>query len=554
VTSIEFPAAARPDRKSRSIARLVAAVAVVLALPLAVLIGLAATIYVQAEHTRLTSFVRNNAHAVALMIDKELGVLAASAQALANHPEPTGGGLESFRVLAERAAADLGAAVVLRDAAGLPLFDSRRTPVGAARPAAAPPPGTRVTDLTLEAEGRPVFVVRAALADRGGVVEVVAEPDRIRRLLERVPAEWGSAVSDGSGLIVARWREHDRFVGRPISDEALRARVGDEGYWEGENLQGQPVLVGFARSGESGWYVASGVLRADLEAPAQRATLAAIGLGGALALVAMAITGAIALRIRRSVAALAALAREAERGSAVAPLRTGVREIDQVSAAMAEASAKLDLATDEILRASETKDWMLRELHHRGKNTLALVQSIAAATARGAASVRDFDRDFSARLASLAHTYDLLVRDPDERVDLHALVAGEFAPFGTQRLASSGPSVKLPGESAVQLGMAIHELLSNAAKHGALRGAEGSVELSWRLDERGLALDWRERSGSPVEPPSRQGFGSRLIERVLVEKLGAKVETAYRPEGLAVSIALPPAVLAAGEPPLRSTQ
>lgn len=195
--------------------------------------------------------------------------------------------------------------------------------------------------------------------------------------------------------------------------------------------------------------------------------------------------------------------------------------------------------------AEDRQNLLIRELHHRVKNTLATVQAIIGSTARGANSIDAFYRDFTGRIMSLANTHTILTEEFWQRASLHDLLRKELGPFedGQNRVKLSGPPVEVPSDVAVPLGMAFHELTTNAAKYGALSNAEGRVSVSWTLEaaEPGapktrVRLRWTEEGGPPVTPPSRRGFGTRLLERVLTAQVKADVDIDFDPRGLRVSV------------------
>lgn len=193
--------------------------------------------------------------------------------------------------------------------------------------------------------------------------------------------------------------------------------------------------------------------------------------------------------------------------------------------------------------AEERQHLLIRELHHRVKNTLSTVQAIVGSTARGATTIEDFYRDFSGRIQSLANTHTLLTEELWQRASIHELVAKELRHFadGHSRITISGPDIELPSEYAVPLGMAFHELSANAAKHGALSTAAGRIEVRWAVEPDAAAdrlrLEWVEEDGPVVVGPARQGFGTRLLERVLTAQLNAEVGIRYDPGGVKVSLA-----------------
>ncbi|GJD54733.1 sensor histidine kinase [Methylobacterium dankookense] len=194
---------------------------------------------------------------------------------------------------------------------------------------------------------------------------------------------------------------------------------------------------------------------------------------------------------------------------------------------------------EERERTAERQSLQIRELHHRVKNTLATVQGLLGASARSATSIDDFYAAFSARIISLAKTHNLLTEDYWQQAQLREMLENELGPYndadGT-RVRLDGPRIELVADLAVPTGMAIHELTTNAAKHGALSAPQGRIAVTWdvrRSDaSRVLLLDWTETGGPPVLPPTRKGFGSTLLERVLKVQCEANITFEYRPEGL----------------------
>lgn len=187
---------------------------------------------------------------------------------------------------------------------------------------------------------------------------------------------------------------------------------------------------------------------------------------------------------------------------------------------------------------------LINELNHRVKNTLATIQSIALQTGRGAADVQEFQRNFQARLMSLAKTHDALTRSNWESLNLPDLLRAELAPYASDRVRLAGPDVALEPRQALALGMVFHEMATNAAKYGALSAAAGRVDVAWRVQNHGeagarLALDWRESGGPPVSPPARAGFGSRLIPRSIEHELSGRAELNFARDGLRAGFVIP---------------
>lgn len=196
--------------------------------------------------------------------------------------------------------------------------------------------------------------------------------------------------------------------------------------------------------------------------------------------------------------------------------------------------------------AEQQQRTLINELNHRVKNTLAIVQSLAAQSFKDAASVESAAEVFNGRLISLSHAHDVLTREHWHSVLLSDLVrqmAHSHDFRGSERFEIDGPRVRLSPQNALSFAMALHELATNAIKYGALGARGGGVRIQWHLGEavgrRILHLDWIEHGGPPVRPPARKGFGTRLIERSLNPAQNGAVCLDYRESGLACHIAMP---------------
>ncbi len=194
----------------------------------------------------------------------------------------------------------------------------------------------------------------------------------------------------------------------------------------------------------------------------------------------------------------------------------------------------------------EHRELLLAELNHRVKNTLATVQSIAAQTVRNTGLPSAFRESFEARLLALARSHDMLTRSGWDGAPLHEVAWETLRPHDgvPGRVVVGGPAVRLAPNAVVTLGLAFHELATNAAKYGALSAPGGQVEVSWTLSRSNrnaplVAITWRERGGPLVRPPERRGFGSRLLERGLTQEFGGTVRLDFAPAGVECQICLP---------------
>lgn len=193
-------------------------------------------------------------------------------------------------------------------------------------------------------------------------------------------------------------------------------------------------------------------------------------------------------------------------------------------------------------RAEEHRAMLSHELSHRVKNSLATMQAIGAQTIRNASSLEDAGRSLEARINAMAIATDSLVSGNWEGASVRELLERALIPFGiadSNAFVLEGPEVRLPSQVAFSLGLGLHELATNASKYGALSTAAGRVSITWTAlqTETGQQFDlcWRETGGPPVMPPTRKGFGTRLIQRLIASELGGKVEIKYMPEGVTVT-------------------
>lgn len=210
------------------------------------------------------------------------------------------------------------------------------------------------------------------------------------------------------------------------------------------------------------------------------------------------------------------------------------------------------LLTQQALEDRATAAWLeeqnsirnslTRELNHRVKNTLANVLSLVALTRRRADDIDSFAESLSGRIRALSATHDLLTRSDWGTTPVRAVIEAEMVPYaqeGSHLLELSGPLVELAPNDALSLGLAIHELATNAAKYGSLSVAGGKVRITWELRPDGRArVDWAELDGPPVVQEQR-GFGTELIEKIVAHELGNPVELRFEPEGVRCTLVIP---------------
>jgi two-component sensor histidine kinase len=331
--------------------------------------------------------------------------------------------------------------------------------------------------------------------------------------------------------------------GRPLDAQGT-SRVGPWPDGTAAYLSASARTAGYRDYPGLGWQVVvrQTADRALASVTALRWSILATGSAVALAaaLLAWLLAGLIARPLRELAAAAGALGRDR-------PLPPLPRSLVREGAMIADA---LSAAAEELTRRAEAHRLLIDELNHRVKNTLATVQSMAAQSLKNLGSGAAAGRDaFEARLLALSRAHDILTRESWASADLRGIAGQAVRPFlspaspGEEavRITLEGPDLRVPPAVALALTMILHELCTNAVKHGALSVPGGRAALAWALETgpgaRILRMTWRERGGPPVAPPSRSGFGTRLLERGFAGRNTASL--AYEAEGFVYVAASP---------------
>jgi PAS domain S-box-containing protein len=222
----------------------------------------------------------------------------------------------------------------------------------------------------------------------------------------------------------------------------------------------------------------------------------------------------------------------------IEPLRDDAGHIVGLTCAAVDITARKE--------AAEHLHLLMRELTHRSKNLLAMVQALARQTARYTGSMDTFIDQFNARLQAFARSHDILVQEEWHGASLGDLVQSQVAPYVDQnasQLTLSGPPLRLSPEAAQSLGLALHELAANAAKYGALSAPEGRIAITWEQrsgeKSKGIEVQWTESGGPKVVEPAKRGFGSLVIEDNLARALESDVEMKFLARGLCCRINIP---------------
>ncbi|WP_240704829.1 HWE histidine kinase domain-containing protein [Croceicoccus sediminis] len=234
---------------------------------------------------------------------------------------------------------------------------------------------------------------------------------------------------------------------------------------------------------------------------------------------------------------------ELVRGEAAPFTEAEMRVADALRSTLLEVVLRLtEAASEDRRRASEQQKLLISELNHRVRNILALIRALVGQTSRNADNVGAFISTLDSRIQSLARAHDQLTADqwgPARLEDLIVTEARAYFEAGHQSVRMDGPDVAITPEAFTVLALVIHELVTNAAKYGALSDS-GTVDVSWKIIEDGsLAIEWREIGGPAVMPPKRRGFGTTVIENSIPHELGGEAKVFYKTAGFEGRFVIP---------------
>jgi len=379
------------------------------------------------------------------------------------------------------------------------------------------------------------------------------------RLTERNFAPGGNiTIADRNGTILARYPDPGRFVGTRIPDDyQYLVNASQPGTLELTSQDGTRRILAFFPPGDRirDLYVSAGLSTEEEFRAVNRATYIGIAV---IIFTCLSVFLAAALTARRSIQMPVNRLLETVQAwrdkdeNARSGMKAEESEFGQLGQAIDAYMDELVAARRQRRRDEERQRLLMGELDHRVKNLLATVQSVARQTFRSAGTDHAVIEMFNRRLAAIADAHALLMRGVEQSASLTELVGVSIKPFDLakpSRFAVEGPDVVLNSRAALALGMALHELCTNAVKYGALSGETGRVRISWHLEETVdhpiLDLCWQEIDGPPVSPPERSGFGSLMIERILSSQIEGKAEMRFAEDGLIARLRapLPPAAL-----------
>jgi len=354
----------------------------------------------------------------------------------------------------------------------------------------------------------------------------------LARLINELPSGWQAVVSDAAHRILARSEQQDAFIGKELPPSQRRA-AGPAGVFEFIDAEGRPSLQTSALSALTGWETSVWAPQALLEAPV-RAQWRTVGVIALMAFTLVVVLASWLGRIiARSVGQAAGAAIALGEGGPPLLGGTPVAEVNTLMTELRGAAARRH-------EREEKEHLLMREINHRAKNMLSVVHSIAQQTATQ--NPEDFVKSFSERIQALSANQDLLVRNEWNGVEIEDLVSAQLAHFADligSRVLVDGPRLRLTPASAQAIGLALHELATNAGKYGALSTERGRVDISWGTAGNTFTMSWTERDGPPVSAPERQGFGTAVMEAMAERSVDGTVDLDYPRSGLTWHLSCP---------------
>lgn len=495
----------------------------------------------EAQERVVQTLITGSARSIVQAVDREINANATTLKVLAANPALLQGDLQVFHAQVSQALAGTGSYIYVLDR-HLNVIMSTRHPYLEEVPGQSSDPesSTRAFESNQPVVSNLVhgaapddYFVNVLLRVRGTKAgDVVLGFNRAANQLapvllsNRLPDGWSVALVDGDGQIIAASPEGgqtgDHFDLADVSD--LNSTSG----WRTLRVEDKDVLFIAQKSSLSEWTVVAWAPR-DIVTQSLSDAFWSLLAGGVL-LAALVVLGIywVSLRIGRSVHGLEADAKRLGAGQPVEARSFPIAEIRTVSKALGDASRRRQAAETEVR-------FLMRELAHRSKNQMTVIAAMAKQTARGAESVPEFVSSFEKRIFGLARSTDLLLAHGVAGVDLKELLVSQidpFCPVDSNRVVIDGPPLRLNAQSAQILGMAAHELATNAVKYGAFAREGGQLSVTWERKGNMLALTWRETGSGPGTGANRRGFGTTVLENMVGRSLGAKVTREIHPLGI----------------------
>jgi len=501
----------------------------------------------EAQQQVVSTLASATAASMSEAVDREASGMLTILRVLSSTPSLTNEDLKGFYDRSQRALAGTGGYLIVLDQ-NLNQLMNTRMPYGSqfGKPADQKSPELAlekrqpvISDIYFDKDAKDwdFNVALPYFPDKGPplVLMLTQNTEGLTRALvkQKLTDGWNVTLVDRRNVVITSSSKHDP-VGKPFFLDLISRGPSPSGRIP-VTYQGVDYRASVQVSNLTGWTTVIWA-RSSVMDRSMRRSLQWLIVGG-LIVIALGTGAALFLsrEITRSIRRLARDARRLGAGGSVEATSYPIAEITTVSEALAAASERRKNAENEIR-------FLMREVAHRSKNQLTVVSSIAKQTARTARSIDAFQDSFQKRLFGLARSTDLLIAGGVSGVEFRELLATQIEPFQPsdgKRLELSGPEVRLANQAAQMLGLGLHELATNAAKYGAFSVPEGRLKVHWQVRDNVFDLVWREYVPRLRRRAQRRGFGTEVIERMLVGALDAGPERTLHRDGIEWRFVIP---------------
>lgn len=561
----------RRSKTALSVLQLLALLTLVTIAPLALFGAGALYLWDKSAREATAKGLSAQAESLSQAVDREIRGFREFTESLASAPSLQTGSIDTFWRYAHEVAQKAGGHFALIDARMQQLVNTN-VPVDSILPPARASGAVKSVLATGQTQianfeprtvsGRTQFTVMAPVKVDGAIRYVLSyapAPNAIETVVRETyrPEGWFAGVLDRNGTIAGRSASHDEFFGRPANADFLKRIAAPTGVIETPDLQGRASLTAWHTS-RDGWKIIVWAPRELLERPTRLGLLALATAGVMTLFVSLFASWYFSRFIRRPAATLVEAAHKLGDGSVVEFETTRMVEANAIGASLVEASHLIHRREMDLRASQAHTTLIMRELSHRTKNLLAMVQAMARQSARSSTSFGDFQSRFNERLQSLSMSHDLLVKTDWKSVPLRDLILEQLRAFNDkpdERIVLSGSHVMLKPEAAQNLGMVFHELGSNAVKHGSLSAPGGAVHIDWSVeggDQPSFTLTWRETGGPAVATPSTEGFGTTIIKKLIPKSFHGEAKMSWEKEGLVWSLRAPLSYISWPQQPARA--
>lgn len=495
----------------------------------------------------VTALLKASTGSVTRIVEREIDGMLTTLKALSPGNEIDPSDLVALHARATTALAGTGNSLLVIDRSGQQLLNTR-VPFGTPLGTTSDPTSAQQAFQTGQPMVSDVFFGRTAsrwvynvylpvktpLGNPDYLLTLAGDASNMQKAVNRdiLSPGWSAALLDRSGKLIAS-SDPSLPVGKPFFMAlvpALNVGIGEATH------DGVAYRTVTEFSVSTGWRIVAWAKSSDVDAPVLWSYLWLVL--GAVLFAAFALAGStlIARILNQGVSMLARDARLLGEGEPIAARAHMITEVETVSRAIADAAQSRAKAESEIR-------FLMREVAHRSKNQLTVIQSMLNQSVTSSESRQDFADMFRKRIAGLARSTDLMIANAAHGVDFGELAHNQLQPFvpdDPKRVRLSGPPVRLDAQVSQTLGMALHELATNATKYGALANGSGVVDLVWTLDGESIVIVWRERGAdlSGLGEP-RKGFGTMVLERMLAMALGATLKRSLHEDGIEWHVTIP---------------